>query len=941
MGVLEDSSETIGVYSSLVVITMKQILLSICIALTSAGWLFGQPSGRLTADTVRGLELRTIMATLVSGRVSDIAVDPRNRSVWYLATAAGGLWKTSNRGRSWQPIFDEGGSYSLGCVTVDPTNPDIVWLGTGENQSQRSVGFGDGVYKSTDAGKTWKKMGLPNSEHIGKIIVDPRNSGVVWVASQGPLWAAGGDRGLYKTTDGGETWKPVLQIGENTGVTDIVLDPRNPDVIYAASYQRRRNTGLLVAGGPESAIYKSTDGGAKWTKLTNGLPPVDIGRIALAVSPQKPDVVYASVTTSQANKQGGWFRSEDGGANWIKMNDYMVTDPQYYGEIYADPHKVDRVYAVDVQIHVTEDGGKTFKTVPWGIHVDNHAIMFDPADANHLMVGNDGGLYESYDGGRVWEHFNNLPVTQYYRLAVDNALPFYHVYAGAQDNGSMGVPSRTVNRVGIRTSEIIVTGGGDGMQSLADPEDPNTVYSCSQNAACNRLDLRSGVSKSVRPRFGQEEDAKLHWRFDNPFLISPHSHTRLYIAGNRLARSDDRGDTWKLISPDLTRQIDRDKIPVMGKIWGPDAVWKNVFTDFYGTATKIDESPMKEGLLYVGTDDGLVQVSEDGGQNWRKIETFPGVPDLTYVTDVYASPTDANTVYATFADYQRGNFKPYVLKSTDRGKSWTSIAGNLPDRNPVWAVAQDQVNPNLLFAGTEFGLYFTVDGGRQWVQLKGGVPTIAFRDFAIQKRETDLVAASFGRGIFILDDYSALRRLTPETLSQDGVLFAPRKARLYDEIGYVRAEGNNVTSPNPPYGALLTYYLREDLAGAGGQNGPKIVLTVTDASGKMVRQIDASSKAGVHRTPWDLRATPPPAPAGAPGGRGGAGGQQQARRPAGGEGEQEAEAPQARRGRGGTAGPPVAAGTYKVTLGKLVNGTLTPLSEPQTLEVVPLETVNW
>jgi photosystem II stability/assembly factor-like uncharacterized protein len=949
---------------------MKRTFLSLLPAtLVCAGLAFAQSASapRLTPELFHEIQMRNISGTFTSGRIADVAVDPHNRDIWYVATASGGLWKTTNRGITFNPIFDNGGSYSLGCVTVDPNNPDTVWLGAGENEAQRAIGYGDGIYKSTDAGRTWKNMGLKNSEHIAKILIDKRDSKVMWVAVQGPLFAPGGDRGLYKTTDGGQTWKPLLQISENTGITDIDIDPRNPDVIYAASYQRRRNTSVVVAGGPEAGIFKTTDGGAHWTELKDGLPTVDLGRIALAISPQKPDVVYAFIMTAKANKLSGYYRSDDAGAHWTRGAAFEVQDPEYYGEIFADPSQYDRVYGMDINVFVTEDGGKTVQRAGWGVHSDNHALVFDPADPQHLIEGNDGGLYESYDHGRTWRHFNNIPVTQFYRVSVDNGLPFYNVYGGTQDNGSQGVPSRTSNRAGIRTSDWMNTGGGDGYQSRADQDDASIVYTCSQQINCVRLDLKTGISTSINPQAGRGgqtppppppgkvDDPKLRSRWDIPFIISPHNHTRLYIAGNRLMRSDDSGANWKLVSPDLTRAIDRDTVPVMGKVWGPDAVWKNEFTDEYGTGTALAESPLKEGLLFVGTDDGLVQISEDGAQTWRKIDKFPGVPDLTYVTDVHPSPTDVNTVYVTLNDFQRGNFKPYVVKSTDLGRTWTSIAGDLPDRDPAWSIVQDHINARLLFVGTEFGLSFSIDGGAHWIRISSGMPTIAIRDLEIQRRESDLAAASFGRGFFILDDYSALRQITPEALTSEGALFAPgRKARQYDEIGYYRAQGDNIASPNPAFGAMLTYYLRDDLASAGGADAPKYVLQVADSTGKMVRQIDASTRAGLHRVAWDLRETPLVVPGGGRGGRGGGGGGRGgagagAAAGAGDVGDTGDPAAQAGRGagggggfggRGGRGGAAVKPGIYTVTLGKLAGTNFTPLGQPQKVEVVPLEASN-
>jgi photosystem II stability/assembly factor-like uncharacterized protein len=925
-------------------------------------------TGPLTSETFMGLELRNLCPAVTPARVQDIAVDPHNRSVWYIASAASGLWKTSNRGINWKPVFDEYGSYSLGCVVVDPKNSDVVWLGTGENQSLRSVSYGDGIYKSTDAGATWKRMGLPHSEHLAKILIDPRNSDVVYVASQGPLWAPGGDRGLFKTTDGGETWKAVLTISENTGVTDASFDPRNPDVIYAAAYQRRRNVGLLIGGGPEAGLFKSTDAGATWTKLTNGIPDEDKGRICLAVSPQQPDVVYAVITL--ANRKGGFFKSEDAGATWTRQRDYNMVDPQYYGEMYCDPHKFDRVYIIDSTTSYTDNGGKTIQQVRWNVHVDHHALEFDPTDADHLLTGNDGGLYESFDGGKTWRYFDNIPMQQFYGVATDNALPFYHVYGGAQDNGSLGAPSRTTSRLGIPNSAWEIVGGGDGMQPRVDPKNPDILYTQSQNASISRWDLDTSVSTGIQPR--RDSNAPVRWNWDTPLIVSPHAANRIYLAGSRLFRSDDRGGDWKMISPDLTRQIDRDTLPVMGKMWGPNAVAKNLFTTELGVSTALCESPRKEGLLYIGTDDGLVQVSDNGGEKWTKIESFPGVPSMALVSHVAASAHDTDTVYASFNNYQNGDFHPYVLKSVNRGKDWTSITGNLPENYPVWTIVEDPVNKNLLFAGTEFGLFVSIDGGARWTQLKGGgVPTAAFRDLEIQQRESDLVCATFGRGFYILDDISGLRALKPETLAKDAVLLPLRPAKLFHELTYTHASAGNITMPNPPFGAVFTYYMGADAA----KDSPTIVLQVTDASGKNLPVLSGTATPGIHRAVWNLTA---PAPAGARGGRaqpdiGNKDGdddeeEEAARMAAAAEQEPEsaAELQQAagggatnaggggdapagaggrgggrggggRGGRGGGGGVLVSPGKFKVTLGKMVEGKLVPLAEPQTFEVVPLD----
>ena len=660
-----------------------------------------KPSDPMSSPTFNGLKLRSIGPAFTSGRVIGFAVDPNNASRYFVAAASGGVWKTVNNGTTWTPVFDREGSYSIGAIALDPKNPLTVWVGTGENNSQRSVSYGNGVYRSDDGGKTWKNLGLKASEHIGRIVIDPKDSNAVYVAAQGPLWGPGGDRGLFKTTDGGKTWNKILNISENTGVTEVVIDPQNPETLYAASYQRRRHMWTLINGGPESALYKSTDAGASWNKLKAGLPTTDMGRIGLAISPMDSNVVYATVEA--ADKKGGIFRSNDRGGSWERRNEFD-SGAMYYARIVADPKNVDRVYVMSVFLMVSDDGGKTLRRLgEKSKHVDNHEIWIDPNNNDHYLVGCDGGVYESYDRGANWEFKRNLPVAQLYDITTDNAAPFYNVYGGTQDNFSFGGPARTRSASGIVNSDWFVTNGGDGFYSRVDPEDPDTIYAASQNGGLVRFDKRTGERMGIQPQPGRGEEP-LRWNWDTPLMISPHSHTRLYFAADKLFRSDDRGDSWQVISGQLSRGLDRDKLPVMGKVWSMDAVAKNQSTAFFGNASALAESPKKDGLIYVGTDDGLIQVTEDGGKNWRKDETFPGVADMAYVSRIVASNHDANTVYAAFENRQNADFKPYLLKSTDAGRTWVSIVSNLPKNQPVWAIAEDHVNPNLLFVGTEFGL---------------------------------------------------------------------------------------------------------------------------------------------------------------------------------------------------------------------------------------------
>ncbi len=838
-----------------------------------------------------GIRFRNIGPGFMSGRIADVAIHPVNENTFYVAVASGGVWKTTNEGTTWTPVFDEQKSYSIGCVTVDIKNPHIVWVGTGENVGGRHMGYGDGIYRSDDDGMHWKNMGLKNSEHISRIITHPTNSDIVWVAVQGPMWTKGGDRGLYKTVDGGKTWKKTLGDGEWVGVTELVIDPRDPNQLYAATWQRHRTVAAYIGGGPGSGLYRSSDGGETWTKLTAGLPTSNMGKIGLTISPQKPDVLYADIELDR--KKGGLWRSTDKGSTWTKMSDMVSggTGPHYYQELYASPHQYERLYLMDATAHVSEDGGKTWTDFNTNDrHGDNHAIGFRKDDPEYILLGTDGGLYESFDLGRTWRYFENLPVTQFYKVALDDRMPFYHIYGGTQDNSSEGGPSRTDNVHGIQNSDWKVILDWDGHQPATEPGNPDVMYAERQEGTLSRLDLSTGEVVDIQP---QPEPNESYERFnwDAPILVSPHKPSTIFFASARVWKSENRGDKWTAISGDLTRNQDRFTLPIMGKTQSWDEAWDVGAMSNYNTITSLAESPKQEGLIYAGTDDGLIQVTENGGSSWRKIEvgSIPGIPATAFVNDIKADLFDANTVYVAMDNHKYGDFNPYLVKSSDRGKTWQSIRSNLPDRTLVWRVVQDHVKPELMFAATEFGIYFTVTKGDRWIKLTGGVPTISFRDLGIQKRENDLVGASFGRGFFVLDDYSALRDVSDQQLQQEATLFTPRKAWWYIPRGILSFDDQKGTqgtdhyvAPNPPFGAVITYYLKDGLktkeairkeaeaplrkqnknipfAGWDAldaerrQDVPMIWLTIKDASGNVVRRIEGPTEKGFHRVAWDLK----------------------------------------------------------------------------------------
>ncbi len=842
-------------------------------------------------DTVdlSGLKFRSLGPAITSGRISDFAVDPKNHKRYFVAAASGGVWRTVNAGTTFEPVFDGEGSFSIGCITMDPNNSDFIWVGSGENNNQRSVAYGDGIYKSMDGGSTWTNMGLKKSEHIGKILVHPGNSNTIFVAAIGPLWSAGGDRGVYKSKDGGKTWNAVLTIDENTGVNDIVMDPGNPDVLYASSFQRRRHVFTYLGGGPQSNIYKSVDGGETWVKSGTGLPGVDMGRIGFAISPVDPDNIYAIVEAAKG--KGGTFRSNNGGASWEKMGDYS-TAGNYYEEIVADPKHAGRLYSMDTWMQVSNDGGKSWKNVGEdNKHVDNHCMWIDPDDTDHFLAGCDGGIYETYDAAKTWQFKANLPVVQFYRVALDNAEPFYNIYGGTQDNFSLGGPSRSISGNGIANDEWFITHGGDGFESQVDPNNPNIVYAQSQYGVLVRYDKLSGEEVGIQPHERKNEDA-YRWNWDAPLMVSAHVPGRIYFAANKLFVSDDRGDNWEVVSDDLTRQIDRNKLKVMGRVWSIDAVAKNQSTSPYGNIVAFAESPLNADLLYVGTDDGLIQVTNDRGKTWRKIDHIPGAPDTSFVNMIIASSHDQNIVYACFNHHKYGDFKPYVFKSKDKGVSWTSISSNLPERGSVYSLAEDHVDTDLIFAGTEFGLYFSNSAGKSWRKLSSGLPTIAVRDMAVQTRENDLVLATFGRGFYVLDDYSSLRNFRESNLSKEAILMPARDAYVFEYSYPLGLPGKSFQGDSYYRGdnlgpqALITYYVRdkvlsakdlrekdeekkdkankdnsypsyEQLAKERDEEKSKIYIVITNQLGEIMRKLSLpADKAGLQRVAWDLRTAP-------------------------------------------------------------------------------------
>ncbi|WP_154224456.1 WD40/YVTN/BNR-like repeat-containing protein [Marinicella rhabdoformis] len=833
-------------------------------------------------NPLASIPLRNIGPAMISGRVSDFAFMPGKKHEFLVATASGNLWKTNNNTITWDPIFDNEGSYSLGVVEIDPNDSNTIWVGTGENNAQRSVAFGDGVYKSTDGGKTWNHMGLKESEHISQIWIDPNDSNTVLVASQGPLWSAGGDRGLFKTTDGGKTWDNILEISKHTGINEFVINKDNPNEIVASSYQRKRHVWALINGGPESAIHRSTDGGKTWNITKSGLPKDHMGRIGLAATGQ---TIYAVIESNA--KEKGIYRSQDFGQSWHKRSSYTPGSPQYYNELIIDPNNPERVYSVNTFTNVSEDGGKTWNPLSIKFrHVDDHALWIDPDNSEHLYIGGDGGIYESYDRGQTWRHVRNLPIAQFYRVTPDNAEPFYNVCGGTQDNNSLCGPSRTDVIHGITNADWHIVLGGDGYEPQIDPNDPNIVYAQYQYGGLARIDRRTKERLYITPH-PESGEKEYEWNWNTPLLLSPHNSTRLYYGGDVLFQSDDRGNSWTKISPDLTRQIDRNKLKVMDRVWSVDSIAKNVSTSKFGSLISITESPVQAGVIYTGSDDGQISVTGNGGEDWHFETKFKGVPDMTYVSDIYASNHDAKVAYATFDNHKKGDFKPYVMKTTDQGKTWKSISSDLPARGSAHTIVEDHGKAGLLFVGTEFGVFFSQNDGKSWNEFSA-LPTIAVRDLEIQQRENDLIIGTFGRGIYILDDYTPLRMNTADLKKQSATIFPVRdqwlyiEGDLYDDREKGSSGSDFFTAPNPTYGATFSYYMNESfeslqkqrrkaeiekekdnqdtpypswdaLRAEDTEDAPVVFAEIKNSSGDVVVRLPAKNSKGFHRLSWNMR----------------------------------------------------------------------------------------
>jgi len=816
------------------------------------------------------LQFRQIGPATMAGRIDDFAVLESNPSVFYVGTATGGVWKTVNNGTTFETVFDKESTSSIGDVAIAQTDANLVWVGTGENNNRQSSSWGEGVFKSTDGGKTWTNMGLRQSRHVARILVDPVDNDIVYVAALGSLWGSGGDRGVFKTSDGGLTWTNVLKTDADTGATELVMDPGNNKVLYAATYQRRRATWGMNGGGPGSAIWKSSDAGRTWNKLTAGIPEGPKGRIGLDVYRKDPNVVYARV---EHEKEGGIYRSDDAGASFKKISS-VNPRPMYFSQIRVDPQNDARLYVLGVQLHVSDDGGKTFRDDgARQIHVDFHAMWVDPANSNHMLLGGDGGVGISYDRSKTWVFLNNMPLAQYYHVAFGPSAPGtpYTLCGGLQDNNTWCGPSAIRNKDGIGNDEWFIIGGGDGFVGMVDPSDPNVLYSESQDGRMNRVDRVTNERKSIRPEPVAGQPA-YRWNWDTPMALSPHDSAVVFVAANKLFRSSDRGHSWQEVSPDLTRAIDRDERELMG-VKGKDVkLAKNDGVGANGTIVSFAESPKKAGVYYTGSDDGVVAVTRDAGKNWARVAArVPGLPEETYVSEVLPSRHDEGTVYATFDGHRSNDFGSYVYASKDFGNSWRSLGADLPKGEVVRTIAEDLKNPDVLYLGTETGLFVSTDAGKSWSRVRANLPTVPVYEIALHPAENDMILATHGRSLWVLDDLQPFQQHA-KAAEAAAFLFPPERAVVRNASSERMREfegDRKFLGKNPPAGAPITYRLKAD--------AKELKLVVKDAAGQLVRELSGDATkdaraAGLNTLVWDLRVPPLPPTRGPQPAAGGGGG---------------------------------------------------------------------
>ena len=870
---------------------------------------------------LKNLKFRNIGPAVMGGRMDDFAVVESDPRIIYVGSAAGGIFKTVNGGITWTPIFDEQSNPSIGDMALAPSNPSILYVGTGEPNNRQSSSWGDGVFKSMDSGHTWAHIGLRETHHIGRIVVHPKDPEIVYVAALGDLWGPNKERGVYKSTDGGANWTQALFINEDTGVSDLAMDPQSPNILYAAAYQRRRTVFGYNGGGPDGGIYRSLDAGAHWSKLAGGLPTQgDVGRCALDVSRSNHNVVYALI---EHRTRGGVYKSENQGATWTRTSE-TNDRPSYYSQLRVDPNNENKIWLGGVPLYMSEDGGKTFVTTRAGrIHTDFHAIWIDPNNSDHLLAGCDGGVHVTWDSGRTWEHIDNIAMGQFYEIAYDYQKP-YHVCGGLQDNYSWCGPSATVQQEGIGNEDWISVSGGDGFYARIDPNDANIIYSESQDGNLQRRNLKTGESRSIRPEEDNDKAPRYRFQWNSPLMISAHDRKTIYYGGNYLFKSTDQGDSWQRLGPDLTNNVDRNSQKILGRDIDANTLSRHDGVQAWPCITAIAESPLKAGVLWVGTDDGNVQMSRDDGKTWSNVVSHvAGVKKGAYVSRIEPSRKDAGTAYLTFDNHRAADYTVYIYKTTNYGDSWTKITSGIPqDAGTVHVVREDPVNANLVFAGMEFGLYISFNGGANWEKLRNGLPTVPVFDVQIHPRDHDLILATHGRSIWIMDNITALEEMDDSALTSDLKMFGTRAGIEYKMVNYKGfIDDRMYMAKNPAFGMALDYFAKAA--------GP-VTVTIKDKSGNQVRTIEAKAEAGtINRVVWDLRSDAPFRPPVAPaaetgGGRGGRGGGR------GGRGAAEQEQAQAEQppetqgaaggggggGRGGlnNRGPLVDAGQYTVTI---------------------------